>query len=308
MNRFKKALSLILTFLLVIGCFSACGNTDKTDSTENKNIYQKSNPADDSELNILMIGSSSCYYYTDELYGMLKATGIEARVANIYYSGCPLEKHWLWWKEDQRNYDFFVLDSSGRTEQNAVGLNDCLEQYNWDYITLQESGSNVRKQALEEVLTQTATYRSELTNYLKEQFPQSRFGWHQTWAYQIGYNRSGYKVDSLDVQQKHYEKMKAFSEAVAKENVLELIPSGTAWQIARANPVIGDTLNNKMANTDYYHDGDVGGGQYLNACVWFERITGQSCIGNTFRPSYQLPEEKIAVLQQSAHEAVQGLK
>ena len=62
---------------------------------------------------------------------------------------------------------------------------------------------------------------------------------------------------------------------------------------------------------DGIHDGDMGGGQYLNACVWFEVITGKSCIGNTFRPEYKfinvdcsLTEEKIAVLQQAAHDAV----
>ena len=56
---------------------------------------------------------------------------------------------------------------------------------------------------------------------------------------------------------------------------------------------------------DGYHDGDIGGGQYLNACVWFETLTGKSCVGNAYRPAdYDLSEEKIAVLQQSAHEAV----
>jgi hypothetical protein len=49
----------------------------------------------------------------------------------------------------------------------------------------------------------------------------------------------------------------------------------------------------------------VGGGQYLNACIWFEVLSGKSCIGNTWRPSdYRLSEEKIAGLQLAAHQAV----
>ena len=62
---------------------------------------------------------------------------------------------------------------------------------------------------------------------------------------------------------------------------------------------------------DFTHDGDIGGGQYLNACVWFETLTGKSCIGNAFRPKYTynekeitLSEEKIRILQNAAHEAV----
>ena len=31
---------------------------------------------------------------------------------------------------------------------------------------------------------------------------------------------------------------------------------------------------------------------------------GKSCIGNTWRPKYELSEEKIAILQAAAHEAV----
>ena len=79
-----------------------------------------------------------------------------------------------------------------------------------------------------------------------------------------------------------------------------MIPGGDAWQIARANPWVGDV----MCKEDMYHDGDVGGGQYLNACVWFEVFFGESCVGNTWRPAYELSEDKITALQQAAHEAV----
>ena len=65
---------------------------------------------------------------------------------------------------------------------------------------------------------------------------------------------------------------------------------------------------------DYLHDGDVGGGQYLSACVWFETLTGRSCVGNPFRPVYKLKdkeyflsEELIEILQNAAHQAVQEL-
>ena len=63
------------------------------------------------------------------------------------------------------------------------------------------------------------------------------------------------------------------------------------------------------------HNGDVGGGQYLSACVWFETLTGRSCIGNTFRPvythngqEYTLSEELVTILQQAAHQAVAELQ
>jgi hypothetical protein len=41
--------------------------------------------------------------------------------------------------------------------------------------------------------------------------------------------------------------------------------------------------------------------------VWYEVLTGNSCIGNTWRPNYELSEERIAALQQAAHEAVANM-
>jgi hypothetical protein len=38
--------------------------------------------------------------------------------------------------------------------------------------------------------------------------------------------------------------------------------------------------------------------------VWFEILTGQSPVGNTYVPSYDLSKEKIEILQKIAHEAV----
>jgi len=75
--------------------------------------------------------------------------------------------------------------------------------------------------------------------------------------------------------------------------------------------VIGDNLctdstrNNGLG--DYYHDGNVGGGQYLNACTWFEVLTGESVVGNLFYPNYPMSRDLMKALQSSAHEAVQAL-
>jgi hypothetical protein len=64
-------------------------------------------------------------------------------------------------------------------------------------------------------------------------------------------------------------------------------------------------LCEKNANSDYYHDGTTGGGQYLNACTWFTTLFNRPCIGSTWRPTdYVLDEDKIKILQKSAYEAV----
>ena len=87
---------------------------------------------------------------------------------------------------------------------------------------------------------------------------------------------------------------------------LDRIPYGDACYALYSDEAIGDTLYGKNGNTygDYIHDGDTGGGQYLNACVWYEVLTHRSCVGNTWRPAYALEEAKIPHLQAAAHDAV----
>jgi hypothetical protein len=62
---------------------------------------------------------------------------------------------------------------------------------------------------------------------------------------------------------------------------------------------------------DGTHDGDIGGGQFLNACVWYEILTGKDCRENPYAPVYTykgetftLSEEMLTMLRDAAHKAV----
>lgn len=277
-----------------------------------KNIYQKSDPAQDDTLNILMIGNSLCYYYVEELYGMLKAAGIKANVCNVYYSGCTVKQHWTWWKSGEANYDYFITNEEGRVKTEGTNLEWCLQRQNWDVISLQDH--NVQDPVAE---TEAAKqWRTELWGYIKEQFPMSRYLWQQPWSRQVG--NKFYVMESAEKQQKVAEQNRQAAMIVCKEQNLERVNSGDAWQIVRKEhgydklcARIGKGENHEGDNG---HDGDWGGGQYLTACVWFEVVTGQSCIGNTYRPKYitadsqdlSLSEDMIQMLQQSAHKAVEN--
>jgi hypothetical protein len=119
----KRVTAIIALLALMIGmCACGTGNSHETEATQMKNIYQKSDPGQDDTLNILMIGSSFCFYYVEELYGLLEAAGIKANVCNVYYSGCPLEKHWSWWKTGESNYDFYITNGnySGSWDYGAM--------------------------------------------------------------------------------------------------------------------------------------------------------------------------------------------
>ena len=316
----RKRLSLFVAVLMALSLLlSACGNAAATnesaETTEGlpMNIMQKSDPAQDDTINVLMIGNSFCYYYVEELYGMAKAAGIKMRVCNVYYSGCKVEQHWTWWKNGESNYSYFTTDENGRKEVKNTNLEYCLSQQNWDVISLQDASTVLLKNNItpQEQLTKMTTCLDDLWGYIKRQFPMSRHLWQACWSYQIGYDRGGYAMKDPQTQAKMCELGQEYGDLVCKAYNLEKVNTGDAWQLVRQ-----DGYDNLCARTsvnngggDYYHDGDIGGGQYLNACVWFEVITGQSGVGNTYRPDYALDTDiTYEKLQEAAHQAVQNRK
>ena len=300
-----RVLAMLLALLLLCGCANTAQPAQTTQAPQN--ILQKSDPGEDGVMNILMVGNSFSFYFCDELYGMLKTAGVEARVYNVYYSGCKLEQHWTWWKNGVKNYDLIIHDENGKNKIEGADLEYCLMQQNWDVITLQEGSAKMRHGDPETELAISSQYREDLYGLFAEQFPKTKLYWQQTWAYQVGYNRDSYSVDAAE-QAAYHERQRAYALGVCEENGVTRIPSGDAWKIVRDGGY--DNLCARLAKDngvgDFYHDGDIGGGQYLNACVWFETLSGQSCIGNAFRPDYELSEELISTLQNAAHQAVQA--
>ena len=300
----KKTIQII-AFLLVLLIFGGCGSQDTvTTGTQAPAPTQER----DDTLDILMIGNSFCFYFTDELYGMLEAAGIRGSVYNVYYSGCKLEQHWTWWKTGQSNYDFISHDETGKNKIEGANLEFCVMLKNWDVISLQEGSAKMRRGNPANELAISKLYRDELYGYIAEKHPNATLYWQQTWAYQVGLDRDGYQVDAAE-QAAYHERQRTYALGVCEENGVKRIPSGDAWKIVRDGGY--DNLCARLAinngEGDYSHDGDIGGGQYLNACVWFETITGQSCVGNTFRPDYELSEELITTLQNAAHQAVENM-
>ena len=312
----KKLFCLLIAALMLLsGCSSAAPAPETTEAP--KDIYQKTDPGEDGILNILMVGNSGCFYYVEELHGMLATVGIQANVCNVYYDGCKTSQHWTWWKTGESKYDYFTTNDQGRVKTEGVNLEWCLQQQNWDVISLHEGGmADLRSSTVEVSIEKRHTYLFDLYGYFHEQFPYASLYWQEPAAYQVGYAKN-FTISTLEEQQKDTKIFRDLSIAIAKKYNVGWIPRGDAAIIVREGGYdnlcarLGKGANNEG---DYYHDGDWGGGQFLTASVWFEVLTGESCIGNSYRPLYMddpalsPSEELILMLQKAAHEAVAKLK
>ncbi len=319
----KKIIALLLALCMVALSMVACTGKNDPPTTNTEASTEPTlppedpqfseDPAEDDTLNILLIGHSFCHWFTDELYGMLTAAGIKARVCNLYYSGCLLESHHQWLINDEANYEeFATIDETGRQEVADISMRQAIATQNWDVISLQP-GIDFYNRTASVMLEDTAIARRDLITFLGQKFPSAKMYWHQFWAFQVGCKKDDYVVPSEREQELYYQEVLYFAKKTCEEYNLERVNTGYAWQLVREGGY--DDLCNRLSGNDYYHDGDIGGGQYLNACVWFEYLTGQSCIGNTWRPTdnhgserppYTLSEDLITTLQEAAHEAVEN--
>ena len=251
----------------------------------------------------------------EELAGIAAAAGVKMRVCNVYYSGCKLDKHYNWWIAGEAPYEFFdTTFEGGRKKTENVSLEWCLAQGEWDYISLQTIESSGVSGDPTEAVENNKLYLDTFISYLREQFPKAQMVWHQTWAYAVGTATNGI-VTTPESQVAIHEKNSKIAEIISETYDMININSGDAWKIIRDSGYdklcarIGKGTNHEG---DYYHDGDIGGGQYLNACVWYEIITGNSVVGNSYRPVYTYNGEEIPLnseityemLQEAAHAAV----
>lgn len=294
------------------------GKTATAGESTWENMTLWTTESDKQVLNILMIGNSFCYSYVDELYGMAETLGYQLNITNLYRGGCSIKSHYNWLMnpmEGTGKCEYYVTGAMGRFKHPTITtLADALSFAQWDVISCQQHFDVARTLNFEAGWESCTPYASDMYAYLKQNYPDAKLYWQQTWSYAVGYqhpdNRGGPfdavrengDVYNVTIQTRQYEVIRDVSRAICEENGIDIIPTGDAWQLARAQ--VGDTLN----KNDFCHDGDGAGGQYLNACVWLEMLTGESCIGNTWRPSdYILFETKITVLQEAAHEAVAAI-
>ena len=279
-------------------------------------------------MKVLFISNSTCYYFADELYGLLAADGYADAVLGLtYYPGCSVRQHTQWYKENASNYQFRVIDRHGLHVQENCSLHQALDHTDWDCFTFDNNAASFASGDVQLSLAQSEPEFGWLYRAIKEKFPDSRYLWHEVWANEIGY-RSAFEMKTKEQRTQVYRAKQGVMRHMQKTYGVEIVPTGDAWEKVRdlplfTKPVEGLTIDrftlctrvkNGMLWDDFSHDGDMGGGQYLNACVWFEVLTGKNCMGNSFRPHYtfdgidcSLSEEKIAVLQQAAHDAAAAI-
>lgn len=277
------------------------GKSDQTSVTVNgvavTGVKHWSTDIQKETTNIFMIGNSLTTTIPEELYNIATKDGQSVKVCIIYYPGCKSWQHWDWLNNDTPNYQYRIYSEMGLILHGDIKTSrEALADMEWDHITYQDWFMPDDAFTLDQLYDRHQADAYNMMQYLNENYPNAKHYYYEHWAWQVG--RLG--TETVENQTAMWNRIKTASEKFAADNEFILIPCGEAYQLARADARIGDTL----CQDDKLHDNGPTGGQYLNGCVFYETIFRRSCIGDTWRASNGPSEEKHQILQQIAHETI----
>ena len=234
---------------------------------------------------LLMIGNSfsvNAYTYINQIAA---SAGVNLIVANLNYGGCSLQMHSDFMTNNKAVYGYQRSWGSNISNYTAA---QALDDQDWDFISIQQvSGYAGRPESYQ-------PYMHTVIEYIRERCPNAEIIWHQTWAYQKTSDHSDFPYFNKD-QDYMWECIESTSKQMcAAEGINYIVPSGKAFQNARATAV-GDNLN-----TDGYHANDMG--CFLAGHCFFTTITGSMPSTNTYRPS-SVSEDQWKLLKRAVTDA-----
>lgn len=255
-------------------------------------------PEDESR-KVLTIGNSfaeNASVYASEI---AYANGKELTFGYLKFPSCSLEKHLQAAEEDLAVFKFQVTAPNGAktvvksgegtsftpadetTNANGATIKEALQYADWDIIVFQQESASARS-------AESFEYLDDLIDYVKEYCPDAKFMFHEVWRW------GEWEADQFDL-------IKANSEAAARENDLEIIPSGLAFEYARE--ALGDVTAVNENDGHYQHANSYG--MYVAGCAYVSAIFDIEIATDTFASHpYVNDNGNVALLTAAANKAV----
>ena len=239
---------------------------------------------------LLMIGNSFSWNANTYLQKIADSSPVKLLVGNLNYGGCSFAMHKEFFENKAKVYAF---EHSFKETLVDVDVDTALYANDWTHISLQQvSGEAGRFETYQ-------PYMDYVYDYVRKCVPNAEIIIHQTWAYQHDSDHGRFADFNRD-QEYMFKCIKAaYFEVAKKLGVKKIVPSGEAFQLARATS-IGDTLCE-----DGFHANVKG--KYLAGGVFFETVTGASIYDTTYRPE-GIADDEFEILRDCIHKAVELYK
>ena len=243
-------------------------------------------------MKILSIGNSFSQDAHRWLSQLAAGFGDDIYTVNLHISGCSLERHWNNFVSQECAYN---LEINGQFVKMS-SIQDALRSESWDVITLQQvSHFSGMPETCEPYLTDLHTALQELS-------PNSKFLFHQTWAYETDSDHPGFANYGND-QSAMYQRIIGTAADAAKKLSCDVIPVGTVIQhIRKSVPEFNYAGGGRSLNRDGFHL-TYTYGRYAAALTWYCVLTGKRPENVCFIPETE-DEKADTKLLMLIHQAV----
>ncbi len=238
-------------------------------------------------MKLLSIGNSFSQDAQRWLHDAAEINGFELESVNLYIGGCSLETHW---ENVVHNNAFYDLERNGIATGEKISIADALRLTDWDVITVQQVSQ------LSGIPESYHPYLDNLTAFVREQKPNAKLYFHQTWAYEIDSTHEGFALYEKD-QKLMYDRIISTTTQMAEHIGAEILPVGTAVQYIRENIPEFDYKNGGMSlNRDGFHL-SLDYGRYIAAVTWLRVLSGKPVAEARFADfDYEKTSKIVAVV------------
>ncbi len=280
-------------------------------------------------LSVLIVGNSFSTDSTKYLREIAAADGVEINVGRLIKGGSDLQHHY---DSRETTEDVNVLHYNG-ISTGYTNLKTVLEDYEWDYVAVQNWSSKSPDQLTDDYWTPVG---ENLIAYIHENEPNAEILINKTWSFEKGYS---YVTDSAVQEETNTyltEKTEMLAQNAAEKigvDKIRIVPAGDAFTAARN---YSDENGVNIFDTTYYAEGhsftsdmnrqtiEVGQGilspeedeagyirlhrdgfhssllaRVMLASVWYEALTGNNVVGNTFVPEPDAIDSGAVVMDES---------
>ena len=235
----------------------------------------------------------------EHLAVILKGEGYtDIVLGNLYIGGCSLDTHWSNINSGSVAYTFYTNTGSGWSSRSS-NIQTGIDYADWDVITIQQGSVYSWDYATYQ------PYADTVIAYIRKFNPQAKIMIQQTWAYRSddprllpGENSWGFDRDEM------HERVRSAYHKFAADTGFELIPTGETIALYRTklpqykvlsseelagykNPDLPPMANDIVGKHWWVkHNGEMKlmrdcihlnfRGEYLQACVWYIALFGES--------------------------------
>ncbi len=230
-------------------------------------------------MNLLAIGNS----YSDDATALLSqvaaADNVHINAVNLFEGGCSLEKHI---DNLENNRASYIYEENGILTDRRVTSEEVLKENHWDIITIQQASR------FSGILDSFFPYAEQLLAFAKSLSPDSKFYFHQTWAYERDFRNEWFNAYSFS-QEKMFEAIFSASFRVASRLKTGMIRTGEVIQALRAKKPFDYENGGISLNRDGLHL-SLTYGRLAAALSYYTAVTGNDVRGNTFAPEGTAPD------------------